>query len=40
MSSRLENKVCIVTGAAKGIGQAIAERYASEGAKLIATGIN
>lgn len=40
MSNRLEDKVCIVTGAAKGIGQAIAERYASEGAKVIATDIN
>ncbi len=40
MSKRLENKVCIVTGAAKGIGQAIAERYAAEGAKVVASDIN
>lgn len=40
MSNRLENKVAIVTGAAKGIGQAIAERYADEGAKVIISDIN
>lgn len=37
---RLENKVCIVTGAAKGIGEAIAERFASEGANVIVTDLN
>ncbi|WP_172328828.1 3-hydroxybutyrate dehydrogenase [Mangrovicoccus sp. HB161399] len=33
--STLENKVCIVTGAASGIGKAIATRYAEDGAKVV-----
>ena len=33
---RLENKVAIVTGAAKGLGGAMAQLFASEGAKVIA----
>ena len=32
---RLKEKVCIVTGASKGIGLACAERYAREGAKVV-----
>jgi NAD(P)-dependent dehydrogenase (short-subunit alcohol dehydrogenase family) len=32
---QLENKVAIVTGGARGIGLAIAKRYAAEGAKII-----
>ena len=38
--SRLENKVAIVTGAAKGIGEAIALRYGKEGAKVVVVDIN
>ncbi len=33
--NRLENKVCIVTGGAQGIGKAIVETYAKEGAKVV-----
>jgi NAD(P)-dependent dehydrogenase (short-subunit alcohol dehydrogenase family) len=40
MTGRLENKVALITGATSGIGLAIAEKYASEGAKLILTGRN
>lgn len=35
MSRRFEGKVVIVTGAAGGIGRAAAERFASEGAKVV-----
>jgi len=37
---KLENKVAIVTGAASGIGQAIAILYAQEGAKVVVADIN
>lgn len=36
----LDNKVCIVTGAASGIGLAIAESFAKDGAKLVMADIN
>ena len=36
----LENKVCIVTGAASGIGLAIAEAFAKDGAKVVMADIN
>ncbi len=35
MMARLENRVALVIGAARGIGAAIAERFAEEGAKII-----
>ncbi len=37
---RLENKVAIITGAARGIGRALAERYVKEGAKVVIADLN
>ena len=37
---RLENEVAIVTGSTKGLGRFVAERYASEGAKVVVSGRN
>ena len=34
---RLENKLCIITGAARGIGEAIARAYLDEGARVVVT---
>ena len=36
----LSNKVCVVTGAAQGIGQACAERFAREGATVVIADID
>jgi len=40
MSERLADKVAIVTGAAQGLGQAIAERLAAEGAHVVVADLN
>ncbi|MGW6913786.1 SDR family NAD(P)-dependent oxidoreductase [Kitasatospora sp. NPDC054939] len=37
---RLAGKSCVVTGAASGIGRAVAERFAHEGALVVATDID
>ncbi|MBV6716438.1 SDR family oxidoreductase [Paenibacillus chitinolyticus] len=37
---RLEGKVAVVTGAASGMGKAIAELYANEGAKVVVSDLN
>lgn len=40
MKLKLQDKVAIVTGAASGMGKAIAELYAKEGAKVILADYN
>src|SRR3546814_12389843 len=37
--NRLDNKVCLVTGAASGIGQRIAEVYAANGRKVVSADL-
>jgi NAD(P)-dependent dehydrogenase (short-subunit alcohol dehydrogenase family) len=38
--SRLKDKTCVITGAARGIGRAIAERFHAEGANVTCTDID
>jgi NAD(P)-dependent dehydrogenase (short-subunit alcohol dehydrogenase family) len=40
MTGRVEDKVCIVTGGARNIGRAIAERLGEEGAKVAVVDLN
>ncbi len=37
---RLKDKIALITGAARGIGQAVAELFAKEGAIVIVSDIN
>ena len=37
---KLENKIVVVTGGARGIGRAICERYIAEGARLAVADID
>lgn len=39
MSRRLEGKVAIITGAGTGIGEAIAHKFAKEGANVVVNGL-
>ena len=36
---RLKDKVCVITGAAQGIGEACAMRFANEGAKVVVSDV-
>lgn len=40
MNKKLSGKVCLITGAARGMGEAVAKKFASEGAKVCLTDIN
>lgn len=37
MTNRLQNKICLVTGAGRGIGAAIARAFTVEGGRIIVT---
>jgi NAD(P)-dependent dehydrogenase (short-subunit alcohol dehydrogenase family) len=38
-NGRLEGKVAIITGAGTGIGEAIAHKFAGEGARVVVSGL-
>ena len=38
--NRLAHKTCLITGSARGIGEAIARAFAGEGATVVVTDIN
>ena len=40
MAGRLQGKVALVTAAGQGIGRAIADAFAAEGARVIATDVD
>ena len=40
MSKRFDNKVCVVTGAAQGIGRGVALRLANEGGKIVMADVS
>ena len=40
MTDRLKNKIALITGAASGIGRATVERFAAEGAQVVAVDLN
>ena len=40
MNSRLKDRVCVVTGAARGIGLAIAERFGREGGRIACVDVS
>jgi NAD(P)-dependent dehydrogenase (short-subunit alcohol dehydrogenase family) len=40
MSSRLNDKIAVVTGSTRGIGEAIVRRLAAEGARVVVSGID
>jgi len=40
MSKRLENKIAVITGSARGIGYSVAELFAKEGANIVLSDVN